>query len=252
MVNTARALKYLEDFRQRQSQLVTILEKYHFVPDNLENLQSQFHFLKEATSRNIENLQQAITVLQTYAANLCTYTNNILPRITKLEDTIHKLQQKLTTEQDTIQINAPDFDLDIDGPNIPRAHNNTVAVSVQEWLTLSEPELSDATNFQEETTDRDPPNSTYNNSEESHGHDNFFQHVSNHTPVQHSMGQHQNHPTPHTIIQRNPMGMTISSSTFQTIHQYSNLWDNTRTLQEKTSIQKKFPTRRGLGQQPIC
>ena len=57
LVNTARALKYLEDFRQRQSQLFTVLEKYHFDPDSLENLNSHFHFLKEATSRNIENLQ---------------------------------------------------------------------------------------------------------------------------------------------------------------------------------------------------
>ena len=63
-------------------------------------------------------------------------------------------------EQDTIQINALDFNPDIDGPNIPRAHNNIAVVSVQEQLTSSEPELSDATNFQEENTDRNPPNTT--------------------------------------------------------------------------------------------
>ena len=135
MVNTARALKYLEDFGQRQLQLFTVLEKYHLVPDSLENLQSQFSFLKEATSRNVDNLQQAITVQQTYTVNLCPYINNILPRIAKLEDAILKLEQKLTTEQNTIQINAPDFDLDIDGPNIPRAHNNTAIVSVQDHFT---------------------------------------------------------------------------------------------------------------------
>ena len=173
LVNTARALKYLEDFGQRQLQLFTVLEKYHLVPDSLENLQSQFSFLKESTSRNIENLQQAITVQQTYTANLCTYINNILPHITKLEDAILKLEQKLTTEQDTIQINCPDFDLDIDGSNIPRAHNNTAIVSVQKLLISPEPELSDATNFQEENTDRDPPNTTYNNLEESHGYGDF-------------------------------------------------------------------------------
>ena len=72
-----------------------------------------------------------------------------------------------------------------------RAHSNIAVVSVQEWLTSPEPELSDATNFQEETTDRDPLHTTYNNSEESHGHDNFSQHIPNHTPVQHSTGQHQ-------------------------------------------------------------
>ena len=51
-------------------------------------------------------------------------------------------------EQDTVQINAPDFDLDVDGPNPPRAHNNTAVVSVQEYLTSPESEASDATDFQ--------------------------------------------------------------------------------------------------------
>ena len=107
-------------------------------------------------------------------------------------------------EQHTVQINAPDFDPDIDGQNTLRAHNNTVVVSLQEQLTSPEPELADATNFQEETPDRDPLN-------------------------------------PHTIIQRNPMGMIISPSTFQTMHQYIISWDNTRSLQGTTSIQKKIP-----------
>ena len=115
LANMARALKYLEDFGQQQSQLFMVLEKYHLLPDSLENLQSQFGFLKQATSKNVEHLQQAINVKQTYTVNLCTYINNILPRITKLKETILQLEQKITTEQDTIQINALDFDLDIDG-----------------------------------------------------------------------------------------------------------------------------------------
>ena len=53
LVNMARALKYLEDFGQRQSQLFMVLEKYHLLPDNLENLQSQFGFLKQATTKNV-------------------------------------------------------------------------------------------------------------------------------------------------------------------------------------------------------
>ena len=109
----------------------------------------------------------------------------------KLEDAIHKLNNKLTTEQDTFQIDALDFNPDIDGPNIPRAHNNTVVVSVQEWLASPKLEQADATNSQEETNDRDSLDTTYNNLEESHGHDNFSQHILNHTPVHHSTGQHQ-------------------------------------------------------------
>ena len=67
-----------------------------------------------------------------------------------MEETILQLEQKITTEQDTIQINALDFDPDIDGPNSPRTHNNTVIVSVQEHLTSPELEVSDATNFPRE------------------------------------------------------------------------------------------------------
>ena len=119
LLNTTRALKYLEDFGQKQWQLFTVLEKYHLFPDNLENLQSQFGFLKQATSKNIEHLQQAISIQETYTANLCTYINNILPCITKLEETILQLEQKITKEQDTFQINALDFDQDIAGPNPP-------------------------------------------------------------------------------------------------------------------------------------
>ena len=87
-------------------------------------------------------------------------------------------------KQDTIQINALDFDLDIDRPNPPRTCNNTVVVPVQQHLTSPEPEVSDATNFQEDDTDRDPPNATYNNSEESHGYDDFLQDIQDHTTEQ--------------------------------------------------------------------
>ena len=116
--------------------------------------------------------------------NLCTYINNILCHIAKLEETILQLEQKFTTEWNTVQINAPEFNSDIDRPNSPRAHNNTAIVSVQEQLTSPEPEISDATDFQEEDTHRDLPDTTYNNLEESHGYDNFPQHIENHTTEQ--------------------------------------------------------------------
>ena len=79
------ALKYLEAHGQRQSQLFTELEKCHQVPNSLEDLKSQFHFLKEATSGNMENLQQALNLQQTYTTTLCGHVNVIFARITKLE-----------------------------------------------------------------------------------------------------------------------------------------------------------------------
>ena len=42
LVNSARALKYLEVYGQRQAQLFTVLEIYHKVPEDLEDLKLQF------------------------------------------------------------------------------------------------------------------------------------------------------------------------------------------------------------------
>ena len=83
-----------------------MLEKYHQVPDSLEDLKSQFHFLKEVTSRNVENLQQALNLQQTYITTLCGHVNVIFSRITKLETDIQKLTENIMMEQDTVQIDA--------------------------------------------------------------------------------------------------------------------------------------------------
>ena len=141
--------------------------------------------MKQATSKNIEHLQQAINVQQTCTATICTYINSILPHIMKLEQTVLQLQQKITTEQDTVQINALDFDLDIFGPQPPRSHTNTVVVSVQECPTPSEPEVLDATESQaEDNTARESADFIYQNSKESHGYEDFPQDIQNHTTAQ--------------------------------------------------------------------
>ena len=98
LVNTTQALKYLEAYGQRQSQLFTVLEKYHQVPGCLEDLKSQFHFLKEATSRNVENLQQVLNIQQTYTTALCSNVNVIVSRLSKLEAEIQYLTEKFKTE----------------------------------------------------------------------------------------------------------------------------------------------------------
>ena len=134
----------------------------------------QFRFLKKATSKNIEHLQQAINVQQNCGATICTYINNILPHITKLEETVLELQKRITINHDRVQLNAPDYNLDIDGPQPPRRHGNTTVVSVQDHFTQSESEILDVTESQAEhhTTQEsaDPINHNY---EESHGYEDF-------------------------------------------------------------------------------
>ena len=88
-------------------------------------------------------MQQADTT------NLCGHINVILSRITKLEADVQKFTKKFTIEQDTVQIKAPDFDPDINGPDTQWAHHTTAVVSVHELFTSPKQESNDASNTQE-------------------------------------------------------------------------------------------------------
>ena len=64
LVDTARALKFLELYATRQTKLWKVLSKYDRLPDHFHDLQTmlqtEFSHLKKATSKNIENLQEAL------------------------------------------------------------------------------------------------------------------------------------------------------------------------------------------------
>ena len=64
LVNTARALKFLESYAARQTKLWKVLSKYDRLLDHFHDLkttlQTEFSNLKIATSKNIENLQEAV------------------------------------------------------------------------------------------------------------------------------------------------------------------------------------------------
>ena len=135
---------------------------------------------------------------------MCGHVNVILSKITKLENDIQKLTEKFTTEQDTVQIDAPDFDPNIDRPDPQRVHHNTVVVSVQELFTSPKPESIDATNTQEEAADCVQFNTGHSNSENSHRPGN-------------------------------------SPNKFQTIHQKTISPDNNRSPQYTTTFQMKSP-----------
>ena len=106
----------------------------------------------------------------------------------KLEQTVLELQQKITMDQDRVQINALDYDTDIDGPQHPRRHANTAEVSVQDHFTPSESEILDVTESQaEDHTAEESPNPIYHNSEESHGYEGFPSDIQNNTTAQHQI-----------------------------------------------------------------
>ena len=64
LVNSARALKFLESYAARQAKLWKVLSKYHSLPDHFHylktTLQAEFDLLKKATSKNIQNIQEGV------------------------------------------------------------------------------------------------------------------------------------------------------------------------------------------------
>ena len=124
LVNTARSLKFLEDYMDRQAQIWKIFQKHQTIPDDIQDLhfhiddfkngiEKEFAFLKEATRKNVENFQSSLDLQQTYSASLCLHVNNIYNKLAELQWQLPHPNLHMNTG-DTIQIEVPDFDLDID------------------------------------------------------------------------------------------------------------------------------------------
>ena len=96
LVNTARSLKFLEDYMDHQGQIWKIFQKCQTIPDNIQDLhfyiddfknriEKEFAFLKEATHKNVENFQSSLSLQQTYSASLCSHVNNIYNKLVELQ-----------------------------------------------------------------------------------------------------------------------------------------------------------------------
>ena len=68
LVKTARRLKFLEDYADRQALIWKIFQRHETIPDDIQdlhfhiddfksNIEKEFALLKEATCKNIENFQ---------------------------------------------------------------------------------------------------------------------------------------------------------------------------------------------------
>ena len=74
--------------------------------------------MKEATSRNVENFQSSLNLQQTYSGSLCLHVNNIYNKLAELQRQIQHSDPHMNSG-DTIQIEAPDFDPDINDVSAP-------------------------------------------------------------------------------------------------------------------------------------
>ena len=129
LVNMAHSLKFLEEYADHQSQIWKIFQKHqtilkdfqdlHLHFDDFKNsIEKDFQFLKEATSRNVENFQTSLNLQQTYSASLCLHVNNIYNKLAELQRQIQHSDLHMNSG-DTIQIEAPDFDPYIDDVSAP-------------------------------------------------------------------------------------------------------------------------------------
>ena len=136
LINTARSLKFLEEYADRQALIWQIYRKHENIPDDISNLhlhiddfkaniQEEFNFLKEVTRKNVENFQTSLNLLQqTYSAALCSHINNIYHKILEIQQQLPHPTQHMNTGN-IIQIVAPDFDPDIDGGLPTKEHEET-------------------------------------------------------------------------------------------------------------------------------
>ena len=124
LVNTAQSLKSLEQYVDCQVQIWKIFQKHQTIPEDIQDLhlhfddfkngtEKEFAFVKEATSKNVENFQSSINLQQTYSTSLCLHVNNIYNKLAELQWQIQHHDPHMNSV-DTIQIEAPDFDPDID------------------------------------------------------------------------------------------------------------------------------------------
>ena len=145
-INTAHSLKFLEEYANRQAQIWKVLRKYHNLLDDVEDL--HFHFnsfkssiktdfkhLKEATSHNVQNIQASLGIQQTYFSTLCSHVNNIYNKLSKLQKHIQH-HCMYSHQSDTVQIDAPEYDPDIDRDNQSNTDKKHTTVSVQGTLEM--------------------------------------------------------------------------------------------------------------------
>ena len=149
-INTTRSLKFLEEYADRQALIWQIFRKHQNIPDDISdlhlhiddfkvNIQKEFNFLKEVTRKNVKNFQTSLNLQQTYSVALGSHINNIYHKICKIQQQLpHPTQHRNTGN--IIQIDALDFNPDIDGGLHTKGHEETQGLDsfIQHFLGESE------------------------------------------------------------------------------------------------------------------
>ena len=169
LVNTARSLKFLKDYADWQALIWKIFQRHQTIPDDIQdlhfhiddfksNIEKEFAFLKEATRKNVENFQSSLNLQQMYSAALCSHINNIYNKLAEIRQQLPHSNQHMNTG-DVIQIEAPDFDPDID---------EALPISVDQSINHQETQGSviSTQNFTEKTAECRTPASSHQDAQD--------------------------------------------------------------------------------------
>ena len=100
-----------------------MLSKYHNLPDHFHDLkstlQAAFDLLKTATAKNIQNIQEVVQSQQAYMTVPSGHINTLYTKLVHLDRQIQIHCIYPHPQLDVIQLNAPDYDPDIDGEPDP-------------------------------------------------------------------------------------------------------------------------------------
>ena len=138
-------MKFLEEYADRQALIWKIFSKHQNIPDEISDLHLHIDDFKgkEAIRKNIENFQASLSSQQTYLMALGLHINNIYHKISKLQQQLPHPTQHMNTG-DIIQINALEFDPDIDGGPSMKEHKEIQGSDNPKQHCVGEPKKSEA------------------------------------------------------------------------------------------------------------
>ena len=127
-----------------------MLSKYHNLPDHFHNLkttlQAEFDLLKKATLKNIQNIHEAVQSQHAYTTVLSGHINTPYTKLAHLDKQVQIHCLYPHPQSDIIQLNAPDYDPDIDGDLDPTTDIQLLnAGSAQEDTCTDTPRPEDHT-----------------------------------------------------------------------------------------------------------
>ena len=124
-----------------------ILSKYLNLPDHFHDLkttlQTESELLKTAISKNVQNLQEMVQAQQVYTTVLLGHIAALHTKLVHLDKQIQIHCIYPHPQSDALQLNAPDYDPDIDRePNSINAiqPSNTDSVKEETVTSTTEPE----------------------------------------------------------------------------------------------------------------